>query len=179
MGITITEALAEIKTIQKRLASKREFIKANLVRHEGLKDPLERDGGSFQLISRERQAIGDLENRIVTLRRGIQTANEESVVTINGTSRSVADWLVWRRDVAPGLKEFLAMMQGRLNSVREEARRQGSSVVSNSSEAQKPTDLIVNINEQGLAKEREMLEDTLGQLDGQLSLKNATIQLAA
>jgi hypothetical protein len=38
---------------------------------------------------------------------------------------------------------------------------------------------VININEQELAKEIELLEDTLGQLDGQLSLKNATVPIAA
>lgn len=48
MALTITEALAEIKTVGKRVEKKREFIKAFLARQDGVKDPLEKDGGSFQ-----------------------------------------------------------------------------------------------------------------------------------
>lgn len=179
MSITITEALAEIKTIHKRMAKKREFCGQYLARQDGIKDPLEKDGGSFSAIVRERQAIADLEKRIVTLRRGIQTANEATIVTINSVSLTIADWLVWRRDVAPGRKEFLDNLRATLNRVRGEARKQGANMVSAGAQAEKPTDFIVNINEQELAAEIEKLEDTLGQLDGQLSLKNATVQIAA
>jgi hypothetical protein len=179
MAITITEALAEIKTVQKRIEKKREFIGGFLARQDGIKDPLEKDGGSFQAITRERQAIGDLENRIVTLRRGIQAVNESTTVTINGISRSIADWLVWRRDVAPGHQQFLGKLRASLNSVREQARKQGAALITTGSVADKPTDIVVNINEQDLAAEIEKLEDTLGQLDGQLSLKNATVPIAA
>lgn len=177
MAITITEALAEIKTIGKRIEKKREFIKGFLARQDGIKDPLEKDGGSFQAIARERQAIGDLENRLVSLRRGIQTANEVTSVTINGVSRSVADWLVWRREAAPLHRDFLNHLRNALNGVREQAKRNGAAMISAAAVAEKPTDFIVNINEQELAEEIETLEDTLGQLDGQLSLKNATVSI--
>jgi hypothetical protein len=179
MGITITEALAEIKTVQKRIASKREFVAAFLSRQDGIKDPLEKDGGSFQAIARERQAIGDLEGRIVAIRRGIQRVNDSTPITINGVSRSIADWLVWRRDVAPGHQQFLAAMRAKLNSTRDQARKQGVNMIAATAVAEKPQDFVVNINEQDLAKEIEDLEDTLGQLDGQLSLKNATVAIAA
>ncbi len=39
------------------------------------------------------------------------------------------------------------------------------------------TDLLVNIDETALAREIEQFEDTFGQLDGQLSLKNATVTI--
>lgn len=179
MGITITEALAEIKTIQKRLEKKRAFIDGFLFRQDGIKDPLEKDGGSFQVVARERQAIADLEARIVAIRRGIQSANETTPVIINGVTRSVAEWLVWRRDVAPGAKQFLEHMRTKLGGLRNQAQKSGSAVVAAGSQAEKATDYIVNINEQELAAEIERLEDTLGQLDGQLSLKNATVPIAA
>ena len=85
MGITITEALAEIKTIGKRIASKQAFIGQYLARQDGVRDPLEKDGGSAEVIKRERQAIGDLETRIITLRQGIQHANDETKVSVVGS----------------------------------------------------------------------------------------------
>lgn len=42
MSITITEALAEIKTVAKRIEKKRDFIRAYLSRQEGVRDPLEK-----------------------------------------------------------------------------------------------------------------------------------------
>lgn len=176
--MTITEALAEIKTLLKRIQSKRQFIQDYLFRMENVKDPLEKDGGSVVAITREVQAIHDLEARIVELRRNIQKANEATKVTIEGEERSIADWITWRREVAPAHQNFLHKLRTALNAVREQARRQGSSVYGPASQAEKPSDVVVNINEQQLAKDAERLESVLGQLDGQLSLKNATIMVA-
>lgn len=179
MSITITEALAEIKTIGKRLAKKRESVQQYLARQEGVKDPLERDGGSAEFIKRERQGIADLENRIIALRRGIVRANAETKISINGVERSIEEWLIWRRDVSQGQQSFLSQLRAKVNTVREQAKRQGQNVVTRDDAAEKPTDIVVHINEVELAKEIETLEDTLGQLDGQLSLKNATVVIAA
>src|SRR5579863_1653454 len=63
--LTITEALAEIKTINKRLESKRESVRNYIARDVRVRDPLEKEGGSAEFIKRERQAIIDLEERIV------------------------------------------------------------------------------------------------------------------
>jgi len=43
----------------------------------------------------------------------------------------------------------------------------------------KQVDLVVNLDEAKLNSDKEKIKNILGQLDGQLSLKNATIQLAA
>jgi hypothetical protein len=178
-GITITEALAEIKTVGKRIEKKREFINQFLARQDGVRDPLEKDGGSTAVITAERQAIGDLENRIVELRRGIQRANDSTVVAINGVSRTISEWLTWRRDIAPGQRNWFANVRGQINHVRENAKRQGVALVQANATSgdTKPTDLVVNIDERTLAADAEALEDTFGQLDGQLSLKNATITI--
>ncbi len=177
MAITITEALAEIKTIGKRLSKKREAIFQYIARQDGIRDPLERDGGSVEFIKRERQAIADLEARVVHLRRGIQKASDQTRVEINGTARTMSEWLTWRRDVAPGQQQFLTDLRGRLHAVREQARKTGVGVVAPGGTPNQLTDYMVNINEHNLAKETEDLEDVLGQLDGQLSLRNATVML--
>lgn len=178
-GITITEALAEIKTVGKRIEKKREFINQFLARQDGIRDPLEKDGGSPKVIAAERQAVSDLEQRIIALRRGIQKANDETTVTINGVTRSISEWLTWRRDVAPGQRNWLASVRNGLNGLREKAKREGNAIISAvaTSAETKPTDLVVNIDERQLGADLEALEDTLGQLDGQLSLKNATVTI--
>lgn len=175
LKMTITEALAEIKTIVKRIASKREFINQYIVRYDNVKDPLAKDGGSAEAISREMQAIHDLEGRIVELRLGIQSANENTKITIEGDERSIADWLVWRREVAPAYDKFLHHLRFTLTQVRDQARRQGNSLFGPGTQPEKPNDLVVNIDEQELAKSLEKHTNILGQLDGQLSLKNATV----
>jgi hypothetical protein len=173
--ITITEALAEIKTIDKRLDKKRDFIRTYIARPDNIKDPHIKDGGTPALLAGEQQAIHDLEERIVTLRRGIQKANEATVITVQGKARSIADWLVWRRDAAPKHQSYLANLNNALNQVRAEAQRKGVALVANGTEAQKPNDIIVNINEKQLAIDIETMEIVLGELDGMLSLKNATV----
>lgn len=180
MAITITEALAEIKTIDKRINKKRGAMAQYIGRQEGVKDPLEKEGGSINYIQTERQSIADLENRIITLRRGIQRANDETQIPIEGVSRSISEWLIWRRDIAPSQKKWLVSLRDGINNLRENAKRQGNAAVSATAIAGtelQPTDFIINVDEAALNKEIEQMENILGQLDGQLSLKNATITI--
>lgn len=172
--MTITEALAEIKTISKRITSKREFIRQYMVRAENVKDPLEKDGGSVQAIAKEMQAIRDLEIRLVSLRRAIQKANVDTTLSIEGMEQSIADWIVWRREVSPIREKFLYDLRSTLTSVRDNLRRQGFTP---NATTDKPSDIVVSINEIDLAAESEKMSNILGQLDGQLSLKNATVML--
>lgn len=172
--ITITESLAEIKTIGKRLESKREFVMTYLLRQDAMKDPLSKDGGSVQALDREMQAMRDLEERVVRIRIGINESNLRTKVRIGRVERSVAEWLVWRREVAPLLKARLHSIAQRIEQGRAEAQRKGVAVISPGTEASKGSDLIVNYDEALLAKQREELEETLATLDGRLSLLNAT-----
>jgi len=172
--ITITESLAELKTIDKRIAKKREFMLDYLLRQEIFKDPLEREGGSVSAIKREMQAVHDLEERKITIRRAIQQANEFNTVTVGKRTRSIADWLVWRREVAPQQQNYLASIRAKIEQARQEANRKGAGLTA-SADAAKPNDVVVNVNEQELARQIEELEEVLGKLDGQLSLKNATL----
>ena len=169
--LTITEALAEVTTLEKRIAKKRQFVRDYLFRQEQLRDPLE--GGSNIAISRELQSIGDLEDRRVGLRRAIGEANSATSVAVNGTERSITDWLVWRREIAPGQQGFLSELRADLQQVRQEALNKGLVVVA-AEAAAKPGDIIVNLDEEQLAADTETLEETLGTLDGKLSLMNAT-----
>lgn len=174
---TITEALAELKVIDKRVETKRQSIGQYVIRQEMVKDPLEKDGGSVTFIERERQSVADLENQKVAIRRAIQAANVATELTVNGATRSIADWLVWRRDVSPKSLAFLKAMVQNINAIRQDQLKKGINVVAQDSPTKGQNDIIVNINEQQLSKEIEDHEATLGTLDGLLSLKNATIQI--
>lgn len=174
--MTITEALAELKTVDKRLTSKQKFVQDYAFRVETLKDPFEKDGGSQKKISEEMQAISDLEQRAVSLRRAIQSANEATVLRVNDTEMTIADWLVWRREVAPIRETFLYGLRQRLLASRDAVRKQNINWGSNTP-SEKPIDIIVNVDEAKLSKDLEDIKDILGQLDGQLSLKNATVMV--
>lgn len=179
--MTITEALAEIKTIGKRIAKKRDTIGQYVARQDSQKDPLAADGGSVEFIKRERQAITDLAARVVLLRAQIAAANARTQVTVEGDTHSVADWLTWRREVAPGMQGFLKELRTGIENVRKQVAAKGFGVVSatatvNTAEV-RPTDVWVNISEKELAADIEHLETVLGGLDGQLSLTNAITQV--
>lgn len=178
MALTITEALADLKTLGKRIEKKREYIASYLARQDGLKDPLEKDGGSAEVIRRERQAIADLETRHVAIRTAIQAVNQTTAITIEGHVRTIAEWLTWRKEVAPGAQLFVNKLRQMTVQARAQAQQKGWGVVTVSGgTAQQPTDVVINVDEGALAREAEQLETILGTLDGQLSLKNATVTI--
>lgn len=173
--LTITEALAEIPTIEKRIEKKREFIFNYLYRQSSVRDPHEKDGGSDTLIAHEKQAIDDLQKRLITIRSSIQKANSENTITIGDQTMTIVDWLTWRREVAPKEQNFLQDLISKINELRQQAIRQGVTIIDK--DPGFSSNYVVNINERELANEIEDLEKILGTLDGQLSLKNATIVL--
>lgn len=172
--LTITEALAELKVLDKRITKKREFVASFLARQDMLKDPHEKDGGSVAVISKEMQAMADLETRVVAIRHAINRANLETPITVAQVTRPVADWIVWRREVAPKRQAFLTEIATRLAQLRTQAAQKNVGLVQPGGTSSAPTDVVVNINEKELAKWREDLDAELETLDGQLSLKNAT-----
>lgn len=178
-AMTITEALAELKTLDKRIDKKRETIKSYLVRQDALKDPLANQGGSAAFVANERRAVTDLENNIIKIRTEVQRVNGTTVVAIDGESRTITEWLVWRRDVAPKRQADLAAVRHAIDGFRRQGMQKGLKVVAASANAQdlQPTDIIVNLDEKALSEEAEKLEMTLGTLDGLLSLKNATVTI--
>lgn len=175
MAYTITEALAEIKTINKRMEAKCGAVGQYLARDARIKDPLERDGGSTQYIARERQALSDLEQRIVSIRTAIQASNLKSRLTVNGETRSVAEWLTWRRELATSKKNFLNSLSTAIRNLRTKVHQQGQKLIAASSEqSAEAGEVVVHVDEKALLAEIENLETTLGELDGKLSLANAT-----
>lgn len=174
--ITITEALAEIKTIGSRVQKKREAIMRYFSRDSRLRDPLEKEGGSVAFVSQERQAINDLNSRLVAIRSAIQRVNLETKLRIGDLTLSVAEWLNWRREVADGQQKFLGQMASQITAVRSQAARSGVGVSENPDTAQ-PGEMVVAVNERGLSQEIETMATILGSLDGQLSLINATVMV--
>jgi hypothetical protein len=175
VDITITEALAEVPTISKRIAKKQQFVQDFLARQAIVKDPHEKDGGSVELIKRELQGITDLEQRLIAIRSGIAQANAVTKITVGTTTRTIADWLTWRREIAENQRSRMNNMAGALRALRAKAQQTNGKVGEN---VEGPTDWVININERQLADQIEDLETTLGALDGQLSLRNATTTIA-
>lgn len=173
--MTITEALAELKTLVKRVQKKREFVGQYLGRSDGMRDPLAADGGSIAVLQKERQAMTDLAARLILIRTSIQKINQVTPITIEGVTRTIAEWLTWRKEVAPGEAQFYATLLNGIRNARQQALKNGQQIVMPGGSASQPADIIINLDESALAKDAEKLETILGALDGQLSLKNATV----
>lgn len=174
---TITEALAELHTIDKRLAKKKDFICSYLWRQDMLKDPLEKEGGAEKAIKEALQSVADLGARKIAIRRAIQKANAETSITIEEQTQSLADWLTWRRDVVPFQQQLYNEMRQQILKGRTEAKRIGANVGGAQGGELAPIDVRIHVDEGELARTIEKIETILGALDGQLSLKNATVMI--
>jgi hypothetical protein len=178
--ITITEALQEIKTIGNRLNKKRDSVAAYVGRDARVLDPLMKDGGAPAFIAGERQAINDLEKRIVSIRTAIQRSNLASNLSIGQITKTVAEWLTWRREISKDQKTFLDHLVKGIAKIRTDTQMKGGRVVGTAVAitegmgANDPPQIIINIDERELIRQQEELEETLGTLDGKLSLFNAT-----
>lgn len=178
--ITITEALQEVKTINARIVKKQESVANYLARDSRILDPLAKSGGAEKFIREERQSIGDLRSRLISIRSSIQQTNLNSPLTVAGYNRSVSDWLTWRREVSSGEQSFINTMLNGIRRMRDEAQKKGGKVsgsavaVVDSFAASDPPNIIINVDEMELMKEQERIETCLGELDGKLSLFNAT-----
>lgn len=183
MSMTITEALAEIKTIGKRLEKKKQAVLQNIGRDSRLKDPitLEGGGGSVEYVASERQAIEDLEKRIVAIRSAIQRSNLATRATVGENSMTVQEWLNFRREVSASRQMFLSTINAAIKQIKDKVSRDGGRVsfaaaaaVATIDGEKKPIEILIHLDEKKLLDEQEGLEKTLGDLDGKLSLLNAT-----
>ena len=175
MDITITEALAEVPTITKRIAKKQQAVLDYLARPAAMRDPHPDKGGSVAFVSQQLQGIADLEQRLIDIRSGIARANASTTITVGDKTRTITDWLTWRREVAEGQRNRLAAMANYLRGIRQKAQQSGAKVSTDQTDGL--SDWLVNVNEQDLSEQIEALETTLGALDGQLSLRNATVTI--
>lgn len=170
---TITEALAELKTLNERINKKHMFLLQKLTRPKVMIDPLSAQGGSEAIVASERQSIADLELRIILLRRGVHDANAKALLTIGNFTWSIADWLVWKNEVAKHQIQRYEQMYQQIQSSRKQARdamaKQGATM-----EQIKEMEPIVHVDEQKLQADIEAITKTLSTLDGKLSLANAT-----
>ena len=174
---TIHEALAELKIIEKRRATKVQEILNHLGRDSRLIDPLlaqdAASGGQPAFVRATMQAIHDLDARFIRIRHAIQLSNEnpQNAITINGNTRTIAEWLIWKREMANKERDLFNGMRTAINNTRAQIARM------NQQAGSPQADLVVNYSETQLLKDMEDFEQTWGLLDGQLSLRNATVTI--
>lgn len=162
--ITVAEALGELAQIDQRLATKQQLIESFLVRDAALHDPLRNEGGTLSALAQEKAGLAALRERKVLLSRAIQTINAQTTLTFKDITRSIADWMAWKRDVLPTRTKFLQQLRGWIMWARSVPRTKAGAVVA-------------QIDEKSLLEEIELLEEVQGWLQGQLNLKNAILTL--
>lgn len=171
--LTLTEALQETKTLKERIQKKRERVTQFLCRTALMRDRMEEEGGEEEHVRRELQAISDMEERLLDVKHSIIVANSTTVVTVEGVTRTIEDWIHWKREVAPLRKSFIERVLKHVEELRQRFDQDRRSHSSNESIDPKSFNLVVNADERVLQKELEQLELILSSLDAKLSVKNA------
>lgn len=174
--ITITEALAEINLIKKKITDAEMSIRTILVRASHVPDVYQAHGGGAEMVKRTQQATKDLRTRLVTIRGEISRANIDNQLTINKKTMSIFDWLSWKREIYPGLELNL---KAQIEDLRGYQKRQAErpEVWKDTEGKTQLVQYQYNVDLKLLEDEYSELVDTYGKLDGQLSLRNATIMI--
>lgn len=168
--MVITEALAEIKLIEKKIESKEQFVRENLFYPKHLTNALPNG------IESEVQAIADLRERWVALRSGIAAANQETQVEIRNMTRSVQGWLTWKREIASKMLAFHKSIFQNLKAAQDRQINNPSAYKDDEGKTH-IVDIAYRLDYQKSVKAAEMIQEILDTLDGKLSLINATAHL--
>lgn len=172
--ITITEALSEINLIKKKIEKKKEVVVANLARAKHMPDPFYNQGGSAEAMRAELQSIIDLDERLITIRGRISKANSANSISIEGTERSINDWLTWKREVAEEENKFFMDICNKTKANMDHWAK-SPQVYKDEEGKTHLVEFESNLDYALLLKGAEKAADIIEKLDGQLSLKNALI----
>lgn len=174
--LTITEALAELKTLKSRVEKKATALMQYFARDSQRIDPLAKDGGTEGYWRRETQAITDLQERLIAIRAAIQRANQTTEMTVLGLTRTIGDWLTWRREVAPVRTSFFQVQTSALKQIRKQISEVNLRQQAQQGQTQEQPQVtyVLATDELALLAEAEALTELIGALDGKLSLINAT-----
>ena len=174
VNTTITEALAELKTLDKKIESSKKFVMDYSVRQGTTIDPLDDEGGSDKVIPQKMQSIDNLLERKIAIRKAINASNQNAVVEINKVKRTVEEWLIWKRDVYQKEMAFLESLQRKIVDARSQCVAKGMTLRDDGGQPSKVTEVSSFIKESNLQRRIEETREIYGVLDGKLSLFNAT-----
>lgn len=176
--MTVTEALAEIKLIEKKIAKKEETVRAHLSRYENTPDPFQSvSGGSKAAVQAEVQSVKDLREKLVRIRGAIATANIENTVTVGEATRNIYDWLTWKREIANKERDFYQAIHTTLK-LQLDTNAQRPNVYKDETGVVQVAKLIPNVDYAEFLTRHQKLTDMIETVDGKLSLKNATILIS-
>lgn len=176
--MTVTEALAEIRVLEKRLDKERNFAGQFCARISTVRDPLEKEGGSPAAVAASVQKIADLEANVVAIRKAIQDANAATELSIDtdflpSPVTTVQTWLMWKREVMPKRIGWINGVLQAIERSRNEIRQKHAGGVK-VGDVLVDVQLTVDIDEAALRAESKELEAMVEKVDGLLNLKNAT-----
>ncbi len=175
--MTITEGLAEIKTLNARIDKTGRDLLPFVCRPSTLRDPLEKEGGSVEFVRRQRQSVTDMMTRIADIRMAIEETNLETELTIDKQTRPVKWWLTYRHEIHQKHADLLNRIMVTTADNRRQlmnTQRQRAIATPTNAAASEPTEITANYNETELIAESDGVQKLIGTLDGQLSLINAT-----
>ena len=172
--MTITEALSEINLVKKKIETKKKTVLSLLVKAEHQKDIYESEGGAPKFVAKELQSIEDLQIRLMKIRGTISAANIENFITVGERKHSIHDWLTWKREISKDETAFLNNMVTMTKQNLDQFTKNPQCYEDKDGKKQ----LVViqsNVDLPALTRKQEQLSELFEKLDGQLSLKNATI----
>lgn len=173
--MTITEALAKTKILKAKITSRKESTSQNLGRMDITPDPFEKeDGGSAGKIKRDFQAMADFRLSLVATRTAIQNVNSVTRLRIGEREMSVTDWLNWKREVADEELAFLKQAQTSIQQLKNQNERSPQVLKDKETGESRILKPVFNIDQAWLEKQIDIVQTTLGELDGKLSMLNAT-----
>jgi hypothetical protein len=94
--------------------------------------------------------------------------NEATQLTIEGSTKSVADWLVWKREVAPNITKELTLLLAGVQLARRGAPQKTT--------VDQPEPIISHLNERVVMEALTAVQNILSVLDAELSVLNATTE---
>lgn len=172
--ITITEALSEINLIKKKIEGKKTEILNNLAKVAHVPDPYANQGGGFAANKAQLQSIKDLNSRLTRIRGAISGANIANTISIMGETKTINDWLTWKREISVIDSKFLMDLCTKSKANMDHWAKQPQ-VYKDDSGTTHLVKYESNIDYVEVLKESERTSEIFEKLDGQLSLKNATI----
>jgi hypothetical protein len=172
--ITITEALSEINLIKKKIQAKQSKIQGMLTQVEHLPDPWAQLGGAQIVIKQEYQSICDLQYRLQLLRTGISAVNLQNEITIGQFIKTIHNWLIWKREIYKSHEQFIRVVNSAVKSYIDQASKSPQVYKDDTGNVQL-VKTKVNIEYPEWQRYEQELMEINEKLDGQLSLKNATI----
>jgi len=168
----LTQALAEKKLIVKKIKSKYEQLESVIARKANEIDPYADDGGAEEYAHSILQSINDLQERYVSLVSATHAANASNSVTIGQTTRSIAEWIVYKGDL---LSLHTRGMYGVGHRISVEKQEVDSTNRSRSKDDM--IDLTYAIPLANIADMNNILDTLASNIDSHLSIANATIDI--